>query len=242
MKKSALVVVLLTLLSQTAFAQFSDIGPNTNYRDAILWLNENGVIQGYPDGTFKPEVCVNRVELLKMIYLTNETNITDMSIGYGTGGYFSDVDMGQWYWPYLRYALDTGTVVGYPDKTFKPDQCVKRVEAMKMATLEFNNGQIPSNGGYSGQSFLIDSYKDIDHSAWYFDYFVYTISANVVGLEHVIKQYNPLSSYYENDQYFGPGTDMARKEVSEMLYRMKAIKDKSLAKYTNEVPNPIITQ
>jgi len=242
MKKSALVVVLLTLLSQTAFAQFSDIGPNTNYRDAILWLNENGVIQGYPDGTFKPEICVNRVELLKMIYLTNETDIYNLGAGAGWYGYFSDVDEGQWYWPYLRYALETGTVEGYPDKTFKPDQCVKRVEAMKMATLEFNNGEIPVGNGYAGQSLLIDSYKDIDHSAWYFDYFVYTISANVIGLEHVIKQYNPQSSYYENDQYFGPGTDMARKEVSEMLYRLKALRDRGVAKYTSEVPDPIITQ
>ena len=242
MKKSALILLLLTFCTQTVFAQFSDIGPNTDYRDAILWLNDNGVIQGYPDGTFKPEICVNRVELLKMIYLTNETDITDMSLGYGTGGYFHDVDMGQWYWPYLRHALETGTVEGYPDKTFKPEQCVKRVEAMKMAILEFNGGEIPAGYAYAGLSLTVDSFQDIDHSAWYFKYFEYAIAANILGLEHVIQQYDATSPYYEKIQFFGPGTDMARKEVSEMLYRMKAIRDHSASKYNEQVPFAIIGQ
>lgn len=242
MKKSALILLLIAIFSQTAFAQFSDIGPNTDYRDAILWLNENGVIEGYPDGTFKPEVCVNRVELLKMIYLANETNINNLGAGANWYGYFSDVDESQWYWPYLRYALETGTVEGYPDGTFKPAQCVNRVEAMKMAILEFNGGEIPSGYAYAGLSLLVDSYKDIDHSAWYFNYFEYAIAANILGLEHVIQQYDATSSYYEMVQYFGPGTDMARKEVCEMLYRIKAIKDKNVAKYDNEVPDPIVVQ
>jgi len=242
MKKSALVLLLIAMFSQTAFAQFTDIGPNTDYRDAILWLNDNGVIQGYPDQTFKPEICVNRVELLKMIYLTNETDINNLGAGAGWYGYFSDVDEGQWYWPYLRYALETGTVEGYPDKTFKPDQCVKRVEAIKMATLEFNGGEIPTGYAYAGLSLTVDSFQDIDHSAWYFNYFEYAIAANILGLKHVIQQYDATSPYYEEIQFFGPGTDMARKEVSEMLYRMKAIRDKAASKYTDQVPDAIIGQ
>jgi len=98
MKKLSSVIVLLALLTQTVSAQFSDIGPNTDYRDAILWLYDNEVINGYDeDGTFRPEVCVNRVEILKMIYLANETDINDLGAGAGWYGYFSDVDENGWY-------------------------------------------------------------------------------------------------------------------------------------------------
>jgi hypothetical protein len=234
------LMLITAFFSGTAAAQFSDVGPETTYSESIWWLSDNGVIEGYPDGTFKPENCVNRVEFLKMLYLTNETNIDDLSAGAGYADMFSDVDTDAWYWPYLRYALQTGTVEGYPDGTFKPARCTNRVEAIKMATLEFNNGQIPPDG-YAGISLLMNSFKDIDQNAWYYEYFRYAVTANILGMEHVTTVDNPESEYYGIDQYYHPAESMPRNEVSEMLYRLKTIKDNpEIMKYSNDyVPDPI---
>lgn len=226
-------------LFQGVFAQFSDVGPNTKYAEAIWWLSDNGIIQGYPDGTFKPEKCVNRVEFLKMLYLTNETEINDAPANSEYEDMFFDVDTSQWYWRYLYYALETGTVEGYPDGSFKPAQCTKRVEAIKMGVLEFNEGEIPQYN-FEEIEALVSSFKDIYEDAWYFNYFSYALYADILGMQHVIKLSNPDSDYYGVDQYYGPGGDMSRKEVSEMLYRLKTIKDNNIVKYSDAyIPEPI---
>lgn len=243
MKKTAITLALICSLSiqgfNTALAQFSDVGPGTDYSEAIWWLSDNSVINGYPDGTFKPENCVNRVEFLKMLYLTNETNIDDLAAGAGYADMFSDIDTEQWYWPYLRFALQTGTVEGYPDGTFRPNQCTKRVEAIKMVTLEFTEGDVPQDG-YAGVSLLMNSFKDIGQNEWYYEYFRYAVMANILGMKHVVTLENPESEYYGIDQYYSPGGDMPRKEVSEMLYRLKTIKDNDIVKYSIDyVPEPM---
>jgi len=240
MKKILLSAVLtISLIGQTASAAtgtspaFSDVNENTTYVSSISWMADNNVIEGYPDGTFKPDQCVNRAEFLKMLFLTDE-NVWHMA-DYS----YPDVDPNEWYASYVSYYSARSVVQGYPDGMFRPGQCVNRVEAIKMADLEF---AIPWGGAYAGLSLKVDSYKDIDHSAWYFDYFEHAISENILGLEHVVKQYNELNPYYETDQYFGPGGDMTRKEVAEMLYRMKTVKDNNLSKYQDTYsPNSLST-
>ena len=83
MKKLLLVpaLVFTLLFGQVANATveytlaFSDVNQDTSYMTAIAWMQGNGVIQGYPDGTFKPDQCVNRAEFLKMMYLAHEDDI-----------------------------------------------------------------------------------------------------------------------------------------------------------------------
>ena len=35
--------------------------------DAIYYLRDQGIIEGYGDGTFKPEAKINRAEFLKIV-------------------------------------------------------------------------------------------------------------------------------------------------------------------------------
>ncbi|MBU0981665.1 S-layer homology domain-containing protein [Patescibacteria group bacterium] len=235
MKKIFLILgVLVSLIfSQTAFAAFPDVTESTPYKTAIDWMADNEVIQGYPDGYFRPDKCVSRVEFLKMLYLTLQT---DISVPEGTAGshyydyYFSDTDITQWYWPYLNFALSSGTVQGYPDGTFKPAQCVDRVEAIKMGVLEFNNGEVPSYEGYAGVSLKLQAVQDVDYNEWYGDYFEYAYASNMLGTDHMTESINP-NADWGNDVYYYPGGEMSRKEVAEILYRMKAAKDNGIGVY-----------
>lgn len=233
MKKLILIpgLILTLLISQVANAAFSDVNEGTDYMSSITWMADNGVIQGYPDGTFKPDQCVNRAEFLKMMYLTSKKDIiiTDSASGdHYYDDYFSDTSTEEWYWPYVNKALKDGTVEGYPDGTFKPAQCVNRVEAIKMAILEFNDGQIPD---YS--EMLLWGFEDVDRTEWYGQYIEPALSNELVGLEHA-----QITSV-ESGKFF-PGDPMTRKEVAEMLYRMKTVKDNSLVIYSDQnTPNSL---
>lgn len=81
----------------------------------VMDLVGAGVINGYPDGTFKPEFPVTRAEFAKMALL---------SLGYSqefpTNPSFPDVDPTEWYYGYVEGAVKHGLVIGYPDGTFQP--------------------------------------------------------------------------------------------------------------------------
>jgi len=143
MKKTLTTLITASLIVAAFFAipgtkGFSDINANTDYKSAIDWMTNNGVIQGYADQTFKPDQCVKRVEFLKMLFL-----MLNIDANNSTAELFKDTYADQWYAPYVKTARARGTVEGYPDGTFKPAQCVARVEALKMAILEFNETELP---------------------------------------------------------------------------------------------------
>ena len=91
MKKILLIPAIIIALSagQAAHAAFPDVSESTDYAGSIEWMNENGVIQGYPDGTFKPDKCVNRAEFLKMMYLSFEENII-VEDGFAGSNYYDN--------------------------------------------------------------------------------------------------------------------------------------------------------
>lgn len=222
MKKILLAGLLMMALASTTFASsFSDVSSKTYYNASIEWMAENGVIKGYGDGTFGPDNCVNRAEFLKMVFKTLEVDVSVFGI---SDKLFSDTPSDQWYTQYVIAGLASGMINGYPDGTFKPGQCVNRVEAIKMAVLKFNNGKNPGAWGMYGNPFDVAQVKE----AWWKEYFATAMGGNFVGTEHFV-QYDAdwsklgIDSNFVNPTYnFEPGESMTRKEVAEMLYRFKA--------------------
>jgi hypothetical protein len=212
-----LVTGILLILPVQGFAQFNDVDSSTNYSEAIDYLQKEGVVEGYSDGSFKPNNCVNRAELLKMLMKSQPVILYD-NMGPWSG-YFSDVDENAWYWNTLKSALTLGIVKGYPDGTFRPNNCVNRVEAIKMGLITF--GIPTTNNGYAGISILLNSYKDIDQNAWYFKYFESALINHLIGLDHVREIEND-DSAAGVDRYFYPAGNMSRAEVAEMLYQIQA--------------------
>ncbi|MGI5892888.1 MAG: S-layer homology domain-containing protein, partial [Bacillota bacterium] len=111
-------------------AGFSDIEDHARKND-ILKLVSLGIIDGYPDGTFKPENTVTRAEFAKLI-------ISTMGLGEaaklmaGVPTPFSDVPATHWATGFINLAHSKDIVNGYPDGTFKPEAQVTYAEALKM--------------------------------------------------------------------------------------------------------------
>ncbi len=104
---------------------FSDV-ENHEYQNAITYLKENGIVNGYEDGTFKPDIEINRAEFIKIVV---GAFIPESAI-YGSNC-FPDVKE-EWFAPYICTAKDIGVISGYPDGTFKPDRHINLVEALKI--------------------------------------------------------------------------------------------------------------
>ncbi len=105
---------------------FNDVESDTWYTGAVITAKQKGWVDGYPDGTFKPNNNINRAEALKMIVLIKYTDIT------GDTMEFSDVDPGAWYYDYVVFAVKKGIVSGYNDGSFKPAEDITRGEAAKI--------------------------------------------------------------------------------------------------------------
>lgn len=218
--------VSLLLGTTSVFAAgFPDVSETTPYYNSILWAQSQDIITGYMNGNFGPDDCVRRAEIVKIVFETLQIDVNSSDAPL-----FPDTAENSWYTPYIKTARARGTIEGYPDGTFRPMDCVNRVEAIKVATLEFNNGNVTSDS-YSGESLRMGSFVDVDKNGWYYDLFRYAINSNIVGLNHVRSQANPNSLYYGIDQYFEPGGEMSRKEVAEMVYRLKTIKDNNVPVY-----------
>ena len=90
--------------------------------DAVNNLYENGIINGVGDNKFAPHKNVSRAEMAKLISL---------AAGYnpGTGVYFSDVDVNEWYYPYISAVCENTIFVGKSDDLFGVHDGITRQEA-----------------------------------------------------------------------------------------------------------------
>jgi hypothetical protein len=106
---------------------FSDVTDDHPYADAVRWGMAHGIIQGYDDGTFRPDTNVNRAEFLKILFSGSDAT------GAEAPPSFKDVDAESWYALYVSIAEKLGAIEGYSDGTFRPEQPVTAAEALKIA-------------------------------------------------------------------------------------------------------------
>ena len=154
MKKTVYLTVFLFLIVLNSFTGLAAavFPPDINghvYESAVKFVYNRGIVEGYPDGTYKPDQTLNRAELLKIIvgskFSASEYN------PYEGDACFDDVDGTQWYTKYVCFAKAEGIVEGYPDGTFKPSNNVNFVEALKI--MMEGMGVAPSSTA-SGEWFM----------------------------------------------------------------------------------------
>jgi len=108
------------------FKGFSDIAGHW----ALSYLKqaaEQGIVSGYPDGTFKPNNPITRAEFIVMLMNAAKAE------GEGAALTFTDNEkIGAWSRRAVEKAVKAGIVTGYGDGSFRPDARITRAE---MATM-----------------------------------------------------------------------------------------------------------
>lgn len=174
---------------------FTDIYSSHRNYNAIKFLTYLGVLEGYSDGTFKPNNEINRAELMKvMVYgwLGEQPDADEYS------DCFPDVK-DEWFAPYVCYAKERGWVQGYRDGNFYPANTVSKVEALKMI-LEAYGVDVPESASLKDLP-----YKDVYSSSWYAPY---------------LKAAYDMGLLEETGASFEPNDGRTRAEVSEEIYRL----------------------
>ena len=123
------------MFAGAAFTDSADFKVKTEVVDTLVQL---GVINGYTDGSFKPNDTVTRAEMAKMIYVLRTGN-SDASAYNNDKTTFTDIN-GHWAAGYVKYCQSLGIIAGQSATKFAPDQTVTAQEAAKMllVTLGYN--------------------------------------------------------------------------------------------------------
>lgn len=201
------------LVAFAATGDFTDVSPSYPNYTAIMYLKNSAVIQGYPDGTFKPDQPINRVEALKIILLGSKITVTDST---GTAG-FKDINPSAWYAKYIINGVQLGIIQGYPDGTFKSAQTVNLVENLKMLFKA-------ENIDLSKTAVTQNPYADAFTDQWYAKYVQYAKDKNLINADNQNRIY--------------PAQGMSRAKLAEILYRLTYIQQHQLSSYPNPAPSP----
>jgi len=104
---------------------FSDITDHPA-QEQIEELASRGVIQGYEDGTFRPDTTISRVELVKIL-----AEYEGWTPSGGGGVLYTDYNEIPW-WALgaVSAASEYGIIEGYPDGSFRPYELLSRSEML----------------------------------------------------------------------------------------------------------------
>lgn len=134
-------------------ATFTDVPRSSDHHDAIQNLAERGILQGYDNGTFRPDATLTRAHASKILALSlklDTRNVKDPG--------FKDLNKNQWYYGYVAALANAGHISGFEDGTFRPNAPMTRAQAAKIIDLSY---QLPLKAKAE------NPFKDVSNSAWY---------------------------------------------------------------------------
>lgn len=125
-------LVIVMLIPSMVMAQGpSDIGQSP-YKLEIERLVEEGILNGYPDGTFRPEGNIKRGEFAKVLALALKLE-EDPS----TSSKFQDVK-GLWHEGYIGAIVKEGLMIGRSEDSFDPENNISREELAVVLVRAFD--------------------------------------------------------------------------------------------------------
>ena len=135
---------------------YSDVSADDWYNNAVSTLTNAGILDGYEDGTFRPNGNITRAE-----FATITSRFFDAT--YEGEDLFPDID-GHWAKDYINESANAGIVNGYEDGTFRPQKLITRAEAMTMVNRTIDR--------HPDAEHLLDDmivWPDNLETAWYYE-------------------------------------------------------------------------
>ena len=150
----ALVLAFACAFTMFAGAAFTDQA-DIKATDAVNMLSALGVINGYDDGSYKPDATVTRAEMAKMIFVVRNNKIDD-SAYKNNSTKLTDVNK-HWAAGYIKFCESQGIIAGKGNNKFDPDATVTGVEAAKMLLVV--SGYDAQKAGLTGSAWQTNVLK-----------------------------------------------------------------------------------
>ncbi len=180
--------------------QYPDVFDSYWASSDINRLTEQCVLDGYPDGLFKPNKRVNRAEMATMVVKGYNLDVTS-SNDYLT---FKDVPHNHWAKDYISKGVAENMIAGKGNNMFKPNDDITRTEALTIMSKGLN---CPMDSAKADE--ILSRYKDGGKvPCWAREYVAKAIDNGALKNER-------------NQDYIRPNDKTTRAEASSMLQGMR---------------------
>ncbi|MCD7948192.1 MAG: carboxypeptidase-like regulatory domain-containing protein [Oscillospiraceae bacterium] len=141
-----------------AASSFTDVAADKWYAQSVNYLASIGVLDGYADGTFRPEQTITRAEFAAIASRFDKLEASESVV-------FSDVSADHWAEGYINSAYVKGWVTGFADGTFRPDESITRAQTVtiidNVLDRKIQKENIPEE--------LYGTYSDLMEEHWAFE-------------------------------------------------------------------------
>ncbi|MFN7160036.1 MAG: S-layer homology domain-containing protein [Candidatus Gracilibacteria bacterium] len=196
-------------------AVFLDVPTDAPYAKAVFELKKQGILQGYPDNTFRPEKIASRVEALKMLLESSALERSDVIPSYerymenekvGDFIVFNDIPKDSWFAPYILKASRLNMISGNPDGAFVATKPVNYSEFLKMMLL-LERDSISEDEGKTSP------FPGVDPNQWYTPYFARAKALKLLPID--------------GETEMNPSEELSRGKIAMLLYTARVLRTKS---------------
>lgn len=138
---------------------FTDVASGAWYNNAVSTLTRAGILDGYEDGSFRPNASITRAEFTKIAVSFFK------HAGGASSNPFNDVPDSAWYAEFVKAAAELGLIDGYEDGTFRPNAPITRAEACTIVNRTL--GRAPDKDNLLPEHEML-TWPDNSRDAWYY--------------------------------------------------------------------------
>ena len=183
MKKSVGILIagmMVLFMSANCFAAFKDM-PAGEDGAVLQKAVDNGLIQGFEDGTVQPNTPITRAQMATiMSRAMNATETADISA-------FTDVKPGDWHYDAMSKAVAMEAFKGDDKSRLNPDNTITRQEAMIVLCRIFD---MPISDDYT----VLNSFSDADNVAlWALNEVNAVVSGGYLAGAEAIRPFQPMT-------------------------------------------------
>ena len=145
----------------TTSNSFTDVSADSWYNTPVSTLSAMGLIEGYEDGSFRPDNPITRAEFAAIAgrFFTDNDAIYEP-------GTFSDIEGAEWFADAVQAAKDHDIIGGYPDGTFKPNNPITRAEACSIVNR--TTKRVPDADHLLAEDQMRNWPDNANTEAWYY--------------------------------------------------------------------------
>jgi hypothetical protein len=177
---AALMLYKLLGMETESAAGFPDVNPTSSYYDAVNTVASRGIVSGYKDGNFRPEVELTRSQMSRIL-----AGAFEYTINTNATTPFTDVNE-RWA-PYVDSIFRNGVTAGVTKTSFAPNKQLTRGEMAAFMNRAYK--KVPGS-----------DYNDIES--------IHTVNEAILKTHNVIIQ--GLAKYHPNQKASDISADMSQ--------------------------------
>ncbi len=128
--RGMIVTILYRLENEPAVSgsDFSDVVADQYYADPVAWAAKNGIVTGYPDGTFGPNKSITREQLAAILYRYASYKGYDVSKSADLSAYTDADSVSAYAKDAMAWANAEGIITGVTSTTLNPTGTATRAQ------------------------------------------------------------------------------------------------------------------